>query len=298
MATAVQALSWAERLRAVGLRVTQPRLAVLDVVHTDPHLSADQVAERVRAGIGAVSTQAIYDALNTLDRAQHPAPVRAGRVGHEVRGGHRRQPPSPGLSHLRHGDRRAVRGRVDAVRHSRGHHGYLVEEAEVTYWGTCPPVPVPERPPETLSIDNSSARPAEQTSSQQPPTEGVVHDRGQATTRDGDISPVVSTTDNGAPAPSDQFSLTVGSDGPILLHDFHFLGQMAHFNRERVPERNVHAKGGRGVRRLRDHRGRQRATPRPPSSSPERRPRCWRASPPWPASRVRPTRCATRAGSR
>src|SRR6476619_8575552 len=66
----------------------------------------------------------------------------------------------------------------------------------------------------------------------------------RATTRDGDLSPVVSTTDNGAPAPSDQFSLTVGSDGPILLHDFHFLGQMAHFNRERVPERNVHAKGG------------------------------------------------------
>ena len=54
----------------------------------------------------------------------------------------------------------------------------------------------------------------------------------------------MSTTDTGAPAPSDQFSLTVGSDGPILLHDFHFVNQMAHFNRERVPERNVHAKGG------------------------------------------------------
>jgi catalase len=53
-----------------------------------------------------------------------------------------------------------------------------------------------------------------------------------------------STTDTGAPAPSDQFSLTVGADGPILLHDFHFVNQMAHFNRERVPERNVHAKGG------------------------------------------------------
>src|SRR6476659_1046288 len=65
-----------------------------------------------------------------------------------------------------------------------------------------------------------------------------------ATTRDGQISPTVSTTDTGAPAPSDQFSLTVGSDGPILLHDFHFVNQMAHFNRERVPERNVHAKGG------------------------------------------------------
>ena len=52
-----------------------------------------------------------------------------------------------------------------------------------------------------------------------------------------------STTDTGAPAMSDRNSLTVGPDGPILLHDTHFLNQMAHFNRERVPERNVHAKG-------------------------------------------------------
>jgi catalase len=54
----------------------------------------------------------------------------------------------------------------------------------------------------------------------------------------------ISTTEAGAPAPSDAFSLTVGPDGPILLHDHHFIQQMAHFNRERVPERNVHAKGG------------------------------------------------------
>lgn len=52
-----------------------------------------------------------------------------------------------------------------------------------------------------------------------------------------------STTDTGAPAASDRNSLTIGPDGPILLHDVHFLNQMAHFNRERVPERNVHAKG-------------------------------------------------------
>ncbi|GAA4904613.1 catalase [Stackebrandtia albiflava] len=54
----------------------------------------------------------------------------------------------------------------------------------------------------------------------------------------------VSTTETGAPAPSDAFSLSVGADGPLLLHDHHFIAQMAHFNRERVPERNVHAKGG------------------------------------------------------
>jgi catalase len=52
-----------------------------------------------------------------------------------------------------------------------------------------------------------------------------------------------STTGTGAPAQSDRNSLTLGDTGPILLHDHHFIEQMAHFNRERVPERNVHAKG-------------------------------------------------------
>jgi catalase len=52
-----------------------------------------------------------------------------------------------------------------------------------------------------------------------------------------------STTGTGAPAASDRNSLTVGADGPTLLHDVHFLEQMAHFNRERVPERSPHAKG-------------------------------------------------------
>ena len=65
-----------------------------------------------------------------------------------------------------------------------------------------------------------------------------------------------STTGAGAPSPSDRNSLTIGPDGPILLHDVHFLEQMAHFNREKVPERQPHAKGARRVRRLRDHRGR------------------------------------------
>ena len=52
-----------------------------------------------------------------------------------------------------------------------------------------------------------------------------------------------STLSTGAPAPSDRNSLTIGPDGPILLHDVHFLEQMAHFNREKVPERQPHAKG-------------------------------------------------------
>jgi catalase len=52
------------------------------------------------------------------------------------------------------------------------------------------------------------------------------------------------TTDAGAPAPSVEHSLTVGPDGPILLQDHYLIEQMANFNRERIPERQPHAKGG------------------------------------------------------
>jgi len=52
------------------------------------------------------------------------------------------------------------------------------------------------------------------------------------------------TTDAGNPAPSDDQSLTVGPDGPILLQDHYLIEQMANFNRERIPERQPHAKGG------------------------------------------------------
>lgn len=44
-------------------------------------------------------------------------------------------------------------------------------------------------------------------------------------------------------AASDRNTLSVGADGPLLLHDVHFIEQMAHFNREKVPERQPHAKG-------------------------------------------------------
>jgi catalase len=52
------------------------------------------------------------------------------------------------------------------------------------------------------------------------------------------------TTDGGAPVASDEYSLTVGPDGPILLNDHYLIEQMANFNRERIPERQPHAKGG------------------------------------------------------
>jgi catalase len=61
-----------------------------------------------------------------------------------------------------------------------------------------------------------------------------------ATTKDDPAT----TTDAGTPVPSDEHSLTVGPDGPILLQDHYLIEQMANFNRERIPERQPHAKGG------------------------------------------------------
>ena len=52
------------------------------------------------------------------------------------------------------------------------------------------------------------------------------------------------TTDAGIPVASDEHSLTVGPDGPILLQDHYLIEQMANFNRERIAERQPHAKGG------------------------------------------------------
>jgi catalase len=59
--------------------------------------------------------------------------------------------------------------------------------------------------------------------------------------KDDDRKPT--TTDAGIPVASDEYSLTVGPGGPILLQDHYLIEQMANFNRERIPERQPHAKG-------------------------------------------------------
>src|SRR5205807_6495250 len=51
------------------------------------------------------------------------------------------------------------------------------------------------------------------------------------------------TTTAGIPVGDNQNSLTAGPRGPVLMQDFHLIEKMAHFNRERIPERVVHAKG-------------------------------------------------------
>ena len=51
------------------------------------------------------------------------------------------------------------------------------------------------------------------------------------------------TTSTGSPVDNNQNSITAGPNGPILLQDFHLIDKLAHFDRERIPERVVHAKG-------------------------------------------------------
>ena len=125
-------------LRAHGLRVTRPRLAVLDVLDRGGHLEVDEIALRVRQRLDTVSTQAVYDVLGAL-----------ARVGLA-----RRIEPagSPALYERRAGDNHhhvVCRGcgRVADVDCAVGEapcmdpsaaQGFVVDEAEVTFWGLCP----------------------------------------------------------------------------------------------------------------------------------------------------------------
>jgi len=128
----------ADALRAVGLQVTAQRIAVHRAVSAVPHALADEVAVRVREAIGAVSRQAVYDSLKVM--------VERGLV-------RRIQPAGSAARYeCRVGDNHhhLVCRSCDAVIDiscAAGHapclapdhdHGYLIDEAEVVYWGVCP----------------------------------------------------------------------------------------------------------------------------------------------------------------
>ena len=128
----------ADLLRQHGIQVTAQRLAVLRAVSTQPHVTADAVADVVRAEIGAISLQSVYDALGVL--------VAEGLV-------RRIQPAgSPARFENRVGDNHhhlicRTCGRTVDVDCAAGFapclqtadaRGYEIDEAEVVYWGRCP----------------------------------------------------------------------------------------------------------------------------------------------------------------
>jgi len=125
-------------LRDASLRVTRPRLAVLSAVHQHPHVDTDSVIGLVRADLGAVSHQAVYDVLRTLTsvglvRRIQPAGATA-RYEARVDDNHH---------HVVCRSCGAIADVDCAVGHTpcltaSDDHGFVVDEAEVVYWGTCP----------------------------------------------------------------------------------------------------------------------------------------------------------------
>ena len=128
----------AQILRDHGVQVTAQRIAVLQAVAARPHVTADVVAEMARGEIGAISKQSVYDALATL--------VDAGIVRRiEPAGSAARYETRVSDNHHHLVCRRC--GAVVDVDCAVGAApcltaadtaGFAVDEAEVTYWGTCP----------------------------------------------------------------------------------------------------------------------------------------------------------------
>ena len=125
-------------LRSHGLQVTAQRLAVLRAVARLPHSTADEIAAAVREDLGAISKQAVYDVLGVLvDKAILRRIQPAG---------------SPARYEDRVGDNHhhvicRVCGKTADVDCAVGHtpcltaaddSGYLIDEAEVIFWGVCP----------------------------------------------------------------------------------------------------------------------------------------------------------------
>jgi Fur family transcriptional regulator, stress-responsive regulator len=128
----------ADQLREVGLRVTAPRRAVLEVLAANPHSTADAVARLARVKLGGVSTQAVYDVLAAcadagLVRRIQPA---GSAARFEIRVGdnhHHLVCRSCGRTtdvDCAVGERPCLTPNDDA--------GYVVGEAEVVFWGLCP----------------------------------------------------------------------------------------------------------------------------------------------------------------
>jgi Fur family ferric uptake transcriptional regulator len=148
--------------RERGIQVTAQRLAVLRAVAAQPHITADAVADIVRADIGAVSLQAVYDALGLL--------VSEGLVRRiQPSGSAARYEDRVGDNHhhliCRHCGRVVDVDCVvgDAPCLAAGDdQGFEIDEAEVAYWGRCPdcqtqpPPASPSAPPHKRRSRSSS----------------------------------------------------------------------------------------------------------------------------------------------
>jgi Fur family ferric uptake transcriptional regulator len=125
-------------LRGVSLRVTRPRLAVLNAVHAHPHADTDSIIVAVRRGLPEVSHQAVYDCLRALTDAGLLRRVQpSGSVA--------RYDPRIGDNHHHVvcrscgaiADVDCAVGEAPCLTASKD-SGFVIDEAEVIYWGQCP----------------------------------------------------------------------------------------------------------------------------------------------------------------
>ena len=126
------------QLRAVSLRVTRPRLAVLAALRDHPHIDTDTVIDLVRADHATVSHQAIYDVLRALTdaglvRRIQPAGATA-RYESRVRDNHHHV-VCRSCGSIADVDWAA--GSAPCLTASDD-HGFAIDEAEVVFWGVCP----------------------------------------------------------------------------------------------------------------------------------------------------------------
>ncbi|MBE1611939.1 Fur family ferric uptake transcriptional regulator [Actinopolymorpha pittospori] len=125
-------------LRGAALRVTRPRIAVLAAVHDHPHADTDSIIGTVRADLGEVSHQAVYDVLRALTTAGLVRRIQPlGSVArYEARVGdnhHHVVCRSCGAI----ADVDCAVGETPCLT-AVDDSGYVIDEAEVIYWGRCP----------------------------------------------------------------------------------------------------------------------------------------------------------------
>ena len=129
---------YAEQLRAAELRVTRPRIAVMDAVHAHPHADTETIFGAVRADLPEVSRQAVYDVLNALTavglvRRIQPSGSVARYESRIDDNHHHVVCRSCGVIE----DVDCAIGEAPCLTASDD-NGFVLDEAEVIYWGLCP----------------------------------------------------------------------------------------------------------------------------------------------------------------
>ena len=126
-----------ELLRTRGLRVTRPRLAVLEVLAAGGHFQVEDIASQVRTRLDSVSTQAVYDVLSALARAglaRRIEPAGSPALYEHRTGDNHHHVVCRGCGAI--GDVDCVVGEAPCLEPSAA-GGFVIDEAEVTFWGLC-----------------------------------------------------------------------------------------------------------------------------------------------------------------